>query len=75
MSMGLLIRVVHALLLFLSWKKCAMLLMLEIQELFFQGKVLIIINFSEKGAKIFPLSRDHKPSDELEKKRIMEAGG
>jgi protein phosphatase 2C family protein 2/3 len=25
--------------------------------------------------KIFPLSRDHKPSDELERKRIIEAGG
>ena len=52
-----------------------MLLMLVIQEQFFRGKVLKIINFSEKGAKIYPLSRDHKPSDELEKKRIMEAGG
>jgi protein phosphatase 2C family protein 2/3 len=27
------------------------------------------------GSKIFPLSRDHKPSDELERKRIIEAGG
>jgi Protein phosphatase 2C len=25
--------------------------------------------------KIFPLSRDHKPSDDLERKRIIEAGG
>lgn len=29
----------------------------------------------DAGAKIFPLSRDHKPSDELEQKRIIEAGG
>lgn len=27
------------------------------------------------GAKIYPLSRDHKPSDELEAKRIIEGGG
>ena len=27
------------------------------------------------GAKIFPLTRDHKPSEELENKRIIEAGG
>ena len=29
----------------------------------------------ESGNKIFSLSRDHKPSDELEQKRILEAGG
>ena len=30
---------------------------------------------TDGGAKIFSLSRDHKPSDESESKRIMEAGG
>lgn len=29
----------------------------------------------QKGLKIYPLSRDHKPSDEHERKRIIEAGG
>jgi len=29
----------------------------------------------EGGNKIFPLSRDHKPSDENEQKRIIDAGG
>lgn len=27
------------------------------------------------GTKVYPLSRDHKPLDELENKRILEAGG
>jgi protein phosphatase PTC2/3 len=27
------------------------------------------------GTKIYPLSRDHKPCDENERKRIIEAGG
>ena len=27
------------------------------------------------GQKIYPLSRDHKPCDELERKRIIEGGG
>jgi len=27
------------------------------------------------GIKIYPLSRDHKPCDENERKRIIEAGG
>ena len=30
---------------------------------------------SDGGKKIFPLSLDHKPSDEVEQKRIIEAGG
>jgi protein phosphatase 2C family protein 2/3 len=29
----------------------------------------------DSGAKVFPLSRDHKPMDDLEQKRIIEAGG
>jgi protein phosphatase 2C family protein 2/3 len=29
----------------------------------------------DEGRKIYPLSRDHKPNDELERKRIIEAGG
>ena len=27
------------------------------------------------GQRIFPLTRDHKPTDEAERKRIIEAGG
>jgi serine/threonine protein phosphatase PrpC len=27
------------------------------------------------GQKIYPLSKDHKPCDENERKRIIEAGG
>ena len=30
---------------------------------------------SERGNKIIPLSLDHKPGSDFEKKRIMEAGG
>lgn len=30
---------------------------------------------SDGGTKTYTLSRDHKPADELEKKRITEAGG
>ena len=29
----------------------------------------------ENGKRIFPLSRDHKPNDDQERKRIIEAGG
>ena len=28
-----------------------------------------------KGKKIYPLSRDHKPLDDLEYQRILSAGG
>jgi protein phosphatase 2C family protein 2/3 len=35
----------------------------------------INIRYSEEGNRIYPLSRDHKPCDELEKRRIIEAGG
>ena len=47
-------------------------------EQYYHGKCLInSMNYfnSEEGNKLFPLSRDHKPSDELEKRRIIEAGG
>lgn len=29
----------------------------------------------ESGQRIFPLSKDHKPMDEQEQKRIIDAGG
>ena len=32
-------------------------------------------SYSEEGKKIYPLSRDHKPCDDLERKRIIEGGG
>jgi hypothetical protein len=35
----------------------------------------IIKIFSEEGKRIYALSRDHKPCDELEKRRIVEGGG
>lgn len=57
-------------------RTCATLQMLGTQELSYQGKILLeLIDFREEGRKIFPLSRDHKPSDEMERKRIIEAGG
>lgn len=38
--------------------------------------IIEIINiFSEEGKRIYALSRDHKPCDELEKRRIVEGGG
>lgn len=30
---------------------------------------------SDGGKKVMALSRDHKPNDDLERKRIIEAGG
>jgi serine/threonine protein phosphatase PrpC len=30
---------------------------------------------SDEGKRIYALSRDHKPCDELEKRRIVEGGG
>lgn len=30
---------------------------------------------ADQGARLFPLSRDHKPNDEMERKRIIEGGG
>lgn len=30
---------------------------------------------SNEGRKIYALSRDHKPSDDLEKRRIIDANG
>jgi len=52
-------------------------LMLGILELYFQGNISSFNTkyYSEEGKRIFPLSRDHKPSDELERKRIIEGGG
>lgn len=53
-----------------------MLLMLAIQDLYYQGNLFqMLIICSEEGKRIFPLSRDHKPCDELERKRIVEGGG
>jgi serine/threonine protein phosphatase PrpC len=34
-----------------------------------------LILYSEEGKRIYALSRDHKPCDELEKRRIVEGGG
>jgi hypothetical protein len=33
------------------------------------------IGIRQGGSKIFPLTKDHKPSEDLERKRIIEAGG
>ena len=55
-----------------------MLQMLVTAEQYYHGKCFVnSMNYfnSEEGNKLFPLSRDHKPSDELEKRRIIEAGG
>lgn len=45
----------------------------EILERLCQGKIKL--NVREGGKKIYCLSRDHKPNDEKEYKRIIEAGG
>ena len=29
----------------------------------------------DEGSRVFPLSRDHKPTDEYEERRVIEAGG
>ena len=29
----------------------------------------------DEGSRVFPLSRDHKPTDEFEERRVIEAGG
>ena len=29
----------------------------------------------DEGSRVFPLSRDHKPTDEHEERRVIEAGG
>jgi serine/threonine protein phosphatase PrpC len=47
----------------------------EIAGLFYHGKVYLSKSDSEEGKRIYALSRDHKPCDELEKRRIVEAGG
>jgi hypothetical protein len=52
-----------------------MLQMSATQGQFYQGKLMIVNIFSNQGKSIFPLSRDHKPCDELERKRIIEGGG
>lgn len=45
------------------------------------GKTLYVANagdsrsFLNRGGKNFDMSKDHKPDDELEKKRIERAGG
>jgi hypothetical protein len=44
-------------------------------EQYFQGNQCHVNFYSEQGQKIFPLSRDHKPNDDLERKRIVEGGG
>ena len=53
-----------------------MLPMSGIAGLCFHGNIrFYLICFSEEGKRIYALSRDHKPCDELEKRRIVEAGG
>jgi serine/threonine protein phosphatase PrpC len=37
--------------------------------------IVVLKLYSEEGKRIYALSRDHKPCDELEKRRIIEAGG
>ena len=37
--------------------------------------LFLICCYSEEGKRIYALSRDHKPCDELEKRRIVEGGG
>lgn len=39
------------------------------------GYIYLGNTFSDGGARVYALTRDHKPTDELECKRIIEAGG
>ena len=49
--------------------------MLATVELCYHGKFKYDEFFSEEGKRMYALSRDHKPCDELEKRRIVEGGG
>lgn len=46
-----------------------------IVEQFYQGIYFVIYYFSERGKISQSITRDHKPMDEIEQKRILAAGG